>query len=304
MKDKIVVTTTSFAQYDVKPLEILSENGFEVVLNPYKRKLDTDEVVELCKDATGIIAGTETLDAATLKKMPSLKVISRCGSGMDNVDLDMAKKLKIKVYNTPDAPVIAVAELTVGLMLNLLRKVSRMHIAVKGGRWEKLMGGLLSKKCVGIIGLGRIGTKVEELLRPFGCKLAYYDPYVENSSLKINKLTLEELLGWSDIVLIHAAGKEMIIGGKEIRLMKAGAYLINTSRGEEVDEKALYLALKDGRLSGAALDVFRKEPYDGPLKELDNVILTPHIGSYAKEARAEMEIEAAKNLLNGLKGGL
>ena len=300
MKNKIVITTTSFAQYDKRPLTLLNDKGFEVILNPNKRKLDAEEIVKLCKDAIGIVAGTEKLDEPVLKQLSSLKVISRCGTGLENVALDAAEKLNIKVYNTPDAPTLAVAELTVGLMLNLLRKVSKMDIAAKGGGWEKLMGNLLSGKNVGIIGLGRIGRNVVKLLSPFGCKLAYYDTSVKDKLLDLNWMTLEELLRWADIISIHAAGKETIIGGNELRIMKKGAWLINTSRGEAVNEKALYAALKNGDLSGAALDVFQREPYDGPLKELDNVILTPHIGSYAKETRVEMEMEASKNLLAGL----
>jgi len=312
---KIAITTTSFGEYDERPLKILKRNGFEIILNPYGRKLKKDEAIELCRGARGIIAGTETLDADTLESLaksvasqssdcvPSSfpKVISRCGAGLDNVDIDTANRLGIKVFNTPDAPTLAVAELTVGLILDLLRKVSHMDRELRGGQWQKRMGSLLSGKRVGIKGFGRVGKKFAVLLEPFACEIAYADPFVEDGLLGLKRLSLEDLLGWADIVSIHVSVREKMIGEKELQLMKKGAWLVNTSRGGVVDEEALYRVLKASHLSGAALDVFEQEPYTGPLKELDNVILTPHIGSYAVESRVEMEMQAVKNLLEGLK---
>ncbi len=297
---KIAITTTSFGEYDKRPLKLLERKGFRVILNSCGRKLKDNEIVELCKDVVGIIAGTESLSSDILLQLDGLKVISRCGAGLDNIDIYTTKKLGIKLFNTADAPTQAVAELTIGLILNLLRKVYQMDIAVKSGKWEKLMGNLLSNKKVGIIGFGRIGRKVIELLAPFGCEIAYTDPFVEVELMGLKKLSIKELLEWSDIVSIHASTKDRILGIKELRLMKKGAWLINVSRGEVVDEFALYECLKNGCLSGVALDVFEQEPYNGPLKELDNVILTPHIGSYAKEARIKMEMRAVENLLKGL----
>lgn len=299
---KVIITTTSFGEYDIEPIDILEKAGFETILNPYGRKLKKDEVVDLCKDATGIIAGTETLDAEVMEKLTKLKVISRCGSGLANVDLDTAKRLDIKVFNTPDAPIVAVAELTVGLILNLLRKVCWMDKNLRNEQWEKMMGNLLNKKKVGIKGLGRIGKKVAELLRPFGCEIAYADPFVDDGLLGIKRLSFDDLLGWADIITIHVSVKDRLVGEKEFRLMKKGAWLVNTSRGGVVDEKVLYEHLKNGYLAGAALDVFEEEPYAGPIKELDNVIVTPHIGSYAKETRVKMEREAVENLIKGLRG--
>ena len=319
--NKIVVTTTSFGKYDKKPLELLIGKGFEVVSNPYERVLKKDEVIKVCKGATGIIAGTEHLDADTLENLTkstpsqpsvtssqpfvvdsqsSLKVISRCGSGLDNVDINAANKLGIKVFNTPDAPTLAVAELTVGLMLDLLRKVSQMDRELREGQWQKRMGNLLSGKRVGVKVFGRIGKKVALLLKSFGCEIAYADPFVEDGLLGLKRLSLEDLLGWADIVTIHIGAGKRLIGERELQLMKKGAWLINTSRGSVVDESVLYKYLGIGYLSGAALDVFEEEPYKGPLRELDNIILTPHIGSYAKETRVEMEMEAVENLIRGL----
>lgn len=298
---KIAIATTTFGLHDKGPLGLLKEKGFEILLNPYARKMSKEELVELSKDAVGIIAGTETLDAEVMGKLKSLKVISRCGSGLDNIDQKTALKIGIKIFNTPDAPVVAVAELTVGLILNLLRKITRMHMAIIDNKWDKLIGNLLSGKNVGIIGFGRVGQKVTMLLGAFGCNIAYADPHIESPKPQAERLTLEELLVWADIISLHVSGKDRVIGEKELSLMKEGALLVNTSRGSVIDEDALYRALKKGKLCGAALDVFAQEPYRGPLRELDNVLLTPHIGAYAQEARVQMEKLAVENLLRGLE---
>jgi len=298
---KIVITTTSFGEYNKESLRVLRKSGFKVKLNPYARKLNSHEIVALCKDAVGIIAGTENLDAKTLKRLGKLRVISRCGTGLDNIDLAAAKRLGIQVYNTPDAPTLAVAELTVGLILNLLRKVNQMDRALKVGEWEKIMGSMLSGKKVGIIGFGRIGRNVARLLKAFGCEIAYCDPFIKDSVMGLSRLSKEKLLSWAEIITLHASGKGRVLRKNELEMVKKGAFLVNVARGELVEENALYKALKRGDLSGAALDCFMQEPYRGPLKKLPNVILTPHIGSYAKEARVQMEKEAVGNLIKGLK---
>jgi len=302
---KITITTTSFAKFDDQPLKFLKDSGFEVILNPYGRKLSGDEVVEIASDAVALIAGTESLDMTVLEKLPLLKVISRCGTGIDNIDLEAAEKLEVKVFNTPFGPTVAVAELTVGLILNLIRKISVMDREMRADTWEKRMGNLLRGKNIGIIGFGKIGQMTGVLLRNFGCEIVYYDNVrVEGlEDLRIKNMEMDELLTKSDIVTIHVSGKydKPLLCAKKIQMMKKGAWLVNISRGGVVNEEALFQALKEGHLAGAALDVFKKEPYNGPLKKLDNVILTPHIGSYAKEARVEMEMQAAKNLIEGLR---
>ena len=298
---KIAITTTTFGVFDKKPLVMLKEKGLKVILNPYQRKLNEQEIISLCHDVDGMIAGTESLNGKVLKQLPRLKVISRCGVSVENVDLKTAKHLKIKVLNAPKAPSIAVAELTVGLILNLLRKVNFMDRNIRAGHWKKEMGNLLAGKKVGIIGFGRIGSKVAQFLKPFSGEIRYCDPHIKDAKGGCHRLSLFQLLKWADIISLHAANNQPLLRRKEIAVMKKGAWLINVSRGELVDEKALFNALKTGKLSGAALDVFCHEPYTGPLSGLENVILTPHIGSYAAEARVQMEIEAARNLLEGLK---
>ena len=299
---KIVITTSSFATYDSSPLDELGKNQIDYTINPYGRKLTKDEVIDLAKDADGLVAGTEPLNEGVLQNLPELKVISRCGAGLDNVDLEKAKELNIKVFSTPYGPTLAVAELTLGLMLDLLRKITAMDRELRKGLWKKQMGNLLTGKKVGIWGFGRIGQKVAQVLTPLGVEIAYYDIRTVEGAIPL--MSKNELLLWADIITLHcsanADGKHAI-GEAELKLMKDNAWLINASRGGLVNETALYSALQKGNLAGAALDGFENEPYTGPLCELDNVILTPHIGSYAKEGRIQMEMQAVRNLINGLQ---
>jgi D-3-phosphoglycerate dehydrogenase len=303
---KIAISTTTFGAEDPSPLEYLKKKGYVAVLNPHKRQVTSDELVVLAQGACGLIAGTEKITDAAMAQLPSLKVISRCGAGGDNVDAAAARKRGIKVFTTPDAPTTAVAELTAGLILGLARAIPLADRLVRSGAWKKHMGSLVSGKRAGIIGYGRIGKKVGELLSSLGCDVVYCDINMtagNDIAGKARRISCEELLKTCDIVTIHASGTggAAILDDRAIALMKRGAFLVNTSRGTAIDETALYRALKDGRLAGAALDVFGREPYDGPLKELDNVILTPHVGSYAREARIAMEMEAAANLVHGLE---
>jgi len=303
-KEKILISPGSFAEFDPAPVDILQEKNLELIFNPYRRKLTPDELVDLGLGCAGLIAGVESLNAEVLSRLGKIKVISRCGAGLDNVDLTKAKELNIKVYNTPDAPTLAVAELTIGLMLCLLRKISLMDRQLRQGKWSKLMGQLLTGKKVGIIGMGRIGKKVAELLKAFEVELYYTDiKHAGPGDPAATKCELEELLNTVDIVTIHIPydiKNEYLIDAKMISLLKKESILINCSRARIVDEAALYTALKEGKIAAAGLDVFEQEPYCGPLKELDNVILTPHIGSYARESRIKMEEEASLNLLKGL----
>ena len=304
MKTKVAVTMSSFAKYDYAPFDLLSKKGIEIIENKFRRKLKKTETVELCADCIGIIAGIEEYDSEVLERLPLLKVISRCGTGMDSINLERAKDLGIKVFNTPDGPTLAVAELTIGLILNLLRKVNQADSFLKVGKWDKFMGNLLSGKKVGIIGYGKIGQKVGQLLANFNVELSYYDIKPKQCVLNCSPKPLDEIFKWADIITLHLSRSfesNNVIGAKELALMKEGSFIINLSRGGILDEEALYDALKSNKLAGAAIDVFKEEPYQGPLTELENIILTPHIGSYAKEARIQMEIQAVENLLKGIE---
>ena len=288
---KILITTSSFETKEA--LEKLRVQNFEVVLNPHKRKVTPEELRELLPGVAGLIAGTEKIDRETMKNS-QLKVISRVGAGIDGIDLEAAKELGIAVENTPDAPTAAVAELTLGAMLSLLRQIPQMNQDLHVQTWGKKTGIQLSGKTVLIIGFGRIGKYLAKLLEPFQVKLLAVDPVLPG-------ISLSGALPQADIISIHASGSRQILGKDEFLMMKDGVYILNVARGGAVDESALIEAIKTGKVAGAWLDVFSEEPYKGPLAEFPQVILTPHIGSHTKECRTCMEIEAADNLLKHFK---
>ena len=301
---RIAVTTSSFATYGDEPLRLLEQAGADIVLNPHGRKLTPDETKQLLAGCAGVVAGTEELSAGVLESLPDLKAISRVGVGMDNVDQAAAERLGIKVANTPMGPTRAVAELTVGLALALMRRVCEMDRELRAGTWKKRMGWLLTGKVVGVIGMGRIGQATAKLMRAMGAEVVYADPVAQCADYRC--LALDDLLATADIVTLHCsrpAGGGMVIGAREIGRMKSGSWLINCGRGGLVDEAALAEALLEGSLSGAAVDCFDSEPYAGPLTTCPTAVLTPHIGSYAREGRTAMETDAVRNLLRLLGTG-
>jgi D-3-phosphoglycerate dehydrogenase len=194
-----------------------------------------------------------------------------------------------------------VAELTIGAMLSLVRMIPQMDQALHVGKWQKQIGLQIRGKTVAIIGFGRIGRKVAELLSTFGVKILVVDPYIDETFTGYRKVAIEAALPQADIVTIHSSGHDCIIGENEFAHMKKGAYLLNVARGGVIDENFLIKALKEGTVAGAWLDTFEEEPYKGPLCNYGNVILTPHVGSYTAECRLQMETEAVDNLLNALK---
>jgi D-3-phosphoglycerate dehydrogenase len=306
MRKKILICTSRFAESDSKPLELLEKQNYDIMLNPYKRTLTEEEVIHLGNACSGIISGSEPLNKRVLEALPELRCISRVGVGLDNIDLPIAEKQGIRVKNTPEAPTRAVAELTVSLILDLLRGISMHDREVRKGLWNKKLGYQLYNKNVGIIGLGRIGRTVAELLTGLGAQVLGYDLYpnriwAERYSVELRDFS--DILQESDIVTIHIPFSQKnaaLIGESEIKKMKKGAFLLNLSRGGIIDETALYYSLKNNHLAGAAVDTFETEPYHGPLVELDSVILTPHMGSYTRESRIAMELEAAGNLIEAL----
>ena len=304
---KVLISSRSFGKSDTDALELLQNEKLEPILNPYGRKMNEAEIADMITDVVGVIAGTELLSQKVLTEAPMLKVISRYGIGLDNIDLQSAHKHGILVYNTPNTPALAVAELTLSLILNLLKKIGKVDRLLRTDEWKPDMGNLLTHKTVGIIGLGRIGKKVIKLLQPFNPALLAYDVQPDKQYAKQNNIklvTLPELLTQSDIITIHCPlipETHHLIGEKELSLMKPTTLIINTARGGIIDEHALYVFVKQGKIAGAALDVFEHEPNTGKLKELENVILTPHIATYTQETRKQMELEAVQNLIKGLR---
>lgn len=301
---KILITTSSFVVQNNRYVDLLESQGFEIICNPYGRRLTESEVLNLLKDdVIGMIAGVEPLTRKVLQNAPCLKVVSRCGIGMDSVDLCACSEIGTWVCNTPDAPTMAVAEITVAIMLDLLRNVSQVDRNIRSGNWKPLMGNLLSCQTIGIIGYGRIGKKVCQILRSFGSNLLVHDKQDVIPEPPMDVVCLDELLSSSDIVSLHVPyepATHHLIDRDRISSMKTGALLLNVSRGGLIEEDELYAALKSGKLAGAGLDAFEQEPYRGPLTELPQVVLTAHMGSYAKECRIQMEREAAANLVQGL----
>lgn len=300
---KVFISTTTFAKEDKAPLEILKNNSIAYTLNSSGQKLTENEIGEILSNGaySGLIAGTEPLTEKILKNASkTLKVISRVGMGMDNIDLDAAKAFKIKVYNTPDALTDSVAELAITLILCSLRRITLQDRYLRKGQWKKETGFLFKDKVLGIIGFGRIGKRVAELAGAFGAKVLFYDVKSIDDK-RARQVSLDELVKSSDIISIHVGTKDKIFTKREFSRVKPGVVFINTSRGSAIDEDALYEALWSKRIFFGALDVYNNEPYIGKLAGLDNVILTPHIGSYAKEARIEMEKEAAENLIKGFR---
>jgi D-3-phosphoglycerate dehydrogenase len=308
MTTKIFVALSTFAEHGDEPLKALQESGFPFFINPLGRRLVRDEIVEMGRTCLGVVAGVEPYDEDVLERMPELRCISRCGVGIDNIDLEAARRRGIAVLNTPDVVVQPVAELTVAMIFDLLKKLSFLTSRMKAGHWEKSTGQLLAGRSAGVLGLGRIGRRVAEILAKLDCRVSGSDLSPDREWARRAGVAIVEpevLLADSEILTLHLSapkGNTIRIGENEIGKMKRGAILINTARGQLIDEQALYRALCEGRLGGAALDVFPEEPYRGILCGLDNVVLTPHIATLTKESRVQMELEAALNLIRFLKG--
>ncbi|MDR2161606.1 MAG: phosphoglycerate dehydrogenase [Desulfovibrio sp.] len=299
----VAVSTSSFAEFSSEPLLLLRQAGLIPRLNPHGRTLTEDEAIALLAGCVAVAAGTEPLTARLMDALPDLKVISRCGTGLDNVDLAAAAARGIAVRHTPDAPTRAVAELALGLALGLLRHIPGMDRDMRNGLWKKRMGGLLADSKVGIVGLGRIGRATADLFLALGARTSFFDPVPPASAAPHAPLDLPDLLSWADLISLHAPrppDNSPLLDAAAIARIKPGAFLINAARGGLVDEDALADALRSGRLAGAALDVFSREPYQGPLLLTPNTILTPHAGSYARESRILMETTAIRNLLEAL----
>lgn len=297
---KIVVSTSSF-DFDHNPaIQRLRAQGFTVTGNPHHRRLTEEEIIELLgADTIALLAGVEPLTQRVLTTAKALKVIARCGTGMDSVDLQAAQQRNIRVSNTPEAPAQAVAELTLGLMLDSLRQIHHTDRSVRAGEWPRTQGRLLAARTVGIVGLGHIGKRVAKLCQAFGAKVVAHDPHLQQKPADVELVSLNSLLEQADIVTLHlpySSDTHHIIDATAIARMQPGTIFINAARGGLVDETALCAALNSGHIEAAALDSFEQEPYQGPLRECKQAILTSHIGSLARETRQRMEIEAAENL--------
>lgn len=307
-RPRILIATWPFGTTGEKPLHLLAETGWELVSNPHHRRLVSCEVAELLRDIDAVIAGTEPYTSETLRNANQLRSIHRVGAGLDNIDLAFCGGKNIQVTFTPDAPSQAVAELAVANILNLLRHIHQSDRSVREGAWNRLMGRLLQEVTIGIIGVGRIGGRVIRLLEPFRPTIKAYDIHPDIYGTPFPNTTwcgLEEVVSSADLLSLHIPlnpENHHFVNRSFLSHMKAGAFLINTSRGGIVDTAALTEALLRKSLGGAALDVYEQEPYEGELTQMENCILTAHIGASAKHSRYLMELGAVQDCIRVLSG--
>jgi len=306
----LLVTPTSYGKNDPRLKTNLEALAGAVAYNPTGKPLFSAEVAALLPGVDGYIAGLDVIDRAALQAADRLKVIARYGVGFDNVDLQAAREKGIVVTNTPGANAVSVAELALAMMLALARQLPEAVQAVRQGNWPRLSGVSLENKTVGILGLGAIGKQLARRLSGFDCHILAYDPYPDQAFAAANNITftpLKEAVSQADFVSLHlpllpeTRGQ---VNAQFLALMKKGSFLINTSRGEAVDEAALYDALCSGHLRGAALDAFVTEPPDpqNPLLQLPQVIATPHLGAQTDGATSNMGWMATNDCLAVLRG--
>jgi len=303
-KFKAAITVRSFGLNIFEKKEF-TENFEIIYINKTGRRLSESELSHVLKGVEGVIAGTEPFTKEVIESLSDLKVISRVGVGVDSIDLETARKHGIKIMNTPEAPVQAVAEHTLALILDLLKHIATYNKKMRAKDYSIEPGQLLSGKQIGIVGLGRIGYRVAMLLDAFGCKINYYDPWVKGDIPDHwkSESNFEQLLMKTDIISLHLPEQvngKPILNEVSLSLIKKGAILINTSRGSLIDEEALIKALLSGQVGAAGLDVVSKEPYSGKLLEFPQVVMTPHVASNTNESRQQMEIEAVNNMIEVL----
>jgi len=306
---RVLITTVPFAEHNRLPLDLLEPIGVDYTINPLGRRLREDELSEMASDTEILIAGTEPITARVMDAAPQLKLISRVGIGLDSVDLLAARDRGIAVSYTPEAPAPAVAELAIGLMLTLLRHIHVANLSMHRGEWHRYMGRRIPEVTIGIIGTGRIGSRVLRRLVPFGSPRILVNDLEPKPNL-VPELRLEwvgkdTIYREADVISLHLPMTEQtrnMIRREHLLQMKSDALLINTSRGGIVNEADLFNVMTDGHLGGAAIDVFTDEPYAGPLGQIERCMLTSHMGSMSVDCRTRMEIEATEEAVRFLRG--
>ncbi len=295
--------------------EPIAEAGVELLRSRFEVDVDLDSGLEdIIGDYEAIVIRSGTkLDAPLLERAERLRVIGRAGVGVDNVDVEAATRQGVLVVNAPESTVVSASEHTIGLLLALWRNIPQAHAAVKAGRWERSRygGQELAGKTLGLLGFGRIGQQVARRALALGMRVIAFDPFVSRERFRElgveGAASQEAVFASSDVVSLHlpltdetrgAVGRSALEGARD------GIRIVNTARGELVDEDALLEALESGKVAGAALDVFSTEPYTGPLLELDNVVLTPHLAASTEEAQDRAGVIVAEQVAAALEGGL
>jgi len=309
MRKKILITPRSFGKTSNVPFEMLKKYDYEIIRNESGKPYEESELINIIKDIDGIIVGLDKITSNVLKNAKKLKVITKYGVGMDNIDIEEAEKLGIKITFTPGANKESVADLAFSLMLCLSRNVIKLDNIVRSNKWEKIVGYEVYGKTLGIVGTGSIGKSVAKRATGFDMKILAYDKYPDYDfadKIGMKYVDKKTLLEESDFITLHIPLSDEtyhFIDEEEFNIMKNTAYIINTSRGGIINENALYNALKNKKIAGAALDAFEEEPpLNSKLFELDNVILSPHCGASTKEATDRMGIMAVEGLISVLEG--
>lgn len=309
LKFNVLVTTRSFGKIVSEPMERLRNEGIHILEWREETGLGIDKLKEMVLQADGWIIGNYPIDAELLKDVPRLKVIAKHGVGVDNIDIHAATKKGIVVTIAPGANDQAVADLTMSLLLSMVRRIPEANASVKSGRWERFLGFGLPGKTMGIIGLGHIGQCVARRAKGFDMEILAHDPYWPEEAarkLGIARADFDTLLRKSNVISLHAPltpETEGLIGERELSLVKDGVWIVNTSRGKIVQERAMYEALLSGKVAGYATDVFEVEPpLASPLLKLSNVVATPHIGSYTKDALRMLGERVVESILRVFRG--
>jgi D-3-phosphoglycerate dehydrogenase len=308
---RVVVTALSFGLSSPEPRVMLESRGIEIVPNVKGKPFTEEEMMSLIDErVVGLIVGTDPVTRYVMERGANLKVVAKHGVGIDNIDVRAATERGIYVTTTPGANTEAVADLAFALMLSAVRRVAPADAAVRQGKWPRLLGTEVAGKALGILGLGRVGKAVANRARGFSMRVLAHDVVIDEQFCRKNGITpvgFEELLEESDIVTLHTPltpGTRGMIGESAISRMKDGVVLVNTARGELVDLDALYKALLAGKVAAAGIDVYPKEPPDiaHPIFALENVVFTPHLGAYTREANYLMGVMAARSVIDAVEG--
>lgn len=309
MAPKVLVATRSFGSASPKPMQMLMDAGVEIVRVDANSPSVQDEILELVPETSAIIVGLVPITKKIIEKSSKLKIISMYGVGVNHINLEAARKKGIIVANCPGSNDQAVADLTMGLMITVARNIPQIDRDIRDGYWKKYLGGELWQKKLGLIGLGNIAKGVVHRAKGFDMQISAYDPYASADVANahgVQLLSFEEVISESDFISLHAPLTEetkCMFSGEQFKRMMPTSYLINTARGGLVDEQALYVALSNGEIAGAGLDVFVEEPLkDSRLVELKNIVLTAHTGTHTKESIERMGIMSAENVLRVLRG--
>ncbi len=305
----VLVTARSFGKNDSQAVNILEQHGFTVTRGGGDRPLTSAELALLVVEADALIAGNDQVDAEVIEAGKKLKIISRYGVGVDNVDLDAATAKGIPVTNTPGTNEHSVADLVFGLMLAAARQIPNVVEHVRTGGWDRRLGTEVWRKTLGIIGFGKIGRGVAHRAVGFDMRVLVHDVCVDENAeneFGVTFVSREEVIRQADFLTLHTPctpETRNMICAAQLEMMKPSAILINTARGGLIDEKALADAIRNKAIAGAALDVLEHEPpKERELLELDNVLITSHIGGYTTEAINAMSMLAAENVIQGIAG--